>query len=224
MQSGALIQLPEDLEIEKINKCRYDRVYSEIPLKGVIQFEGPPSRSRDMVFQQAIAMYEKLVPQPVIEEDQGTYRIVSRDTVVATWAAVYITAGLVVVASLEDRSFVRDIINKGLKLQDPSHDVVLNTYKMSIDHPDQWVRGFDKRKGRVQKGTLFGNSVEQDAVFGPELENCSSKTVGWYTDFFGTPTKLRVSPSGSVTLWSMVPPEIFVKFIKKEIMPYVISL
>lgn len=175
MQSGALIQLPEDLEIEKINKCRYDRVYSEIPLKGVIQFEGPPSRSRDMVFQQAIAMYEKLVPQPVIEEDQGTYRIVSRDTVVATWAAVYITAGLVVVASLEDRSFVRDIINKGLKLQDPSHDVVLNTYKMSIDHPDQWVRGFDKRKGRVQKGTLFGNSVEQDAVFGPNLKIAVAK-------------------------------------------------
>jgi hypothetical protein len=224
MQSGALIQLEEDFDIEKLDRCRYDRKYSHHVLKGVIQFEGSTLRVGDLDVKPAMALYERLVQRPVIDEVNGSYRIVYRDAIEAYSSKIYVATGLVLVDNLDNRPFVKDIINKGQNKAHLASNITLNTYKLSKDHEDQWTYGFADRMGRVQKGTVFGNSVEKDAVFGPEFENCSSRSVGWYTDFFGMPIKVKVSPRGSVTLWSMVPPEVFLNFIRKEIVPYIISL
>jgi hypothetical protein len=224
MQSGALIQLEEDFDVEKLDKCRWDRTYSKHKLKGVIQFEGNNLRIGDLNVKPATALYERLVQLPVIEEINGVYRVIYKDSVRADSARVFIAKGLALVDSLGNRPFVRDIINKSQKRAHLASDVTLNTYKLSKDHEDQWTYGFSDRMGRVQKGIVYGNAVEKDSVFGPEFENCSSRSVGWNTDFFGAPVKVRVSPRGSVTIMTIVPPEVFLNFIRKEIVPYIISL
>lgn len=40
MQSGALIGLPEEFEIEQLDKCRWGKEERGIKLKNIIQFEG----------------------------------------------------------------------------------------------------------------------------------------------------------------------------------------
>jgi hypothetical protein len=49
MLSGALIRIPDDLEIEKLDKCRWDRNVRGTDLKSVVQLEGPVLRSGDIV-------------------------------------------------------------------------------------------------------------------------------------------------------------------------------
>jgi hypothetical protein len=66
--------------------------------------------------------------------------------------------------------------------------------------------------------------VERDPVFGPELDRSMKKSVGWVTNYFGPPTKVKVSPLGSVTLWANPTEGLFLKFLRMEILPYIIAL
>jgi hypothetical protein len=181
-------------------------------------------RLGDSYGQSALAIHQSPGREPIIDDSTGKYRISYLDTVDTVWANIYVVPRFVVVDSLENRAFVRDIINRGLKLANPAHDVVLNTHQMAIDHEGQWVRSFSERRGRVDRGTVFGEGVEQDAVFGPELGRSKSKTVGWITSFFGSPVKVKVSPRGAVSIWSWPPIDLFLRFLEKEILPYIISL
>lgn len=224
MLSGALVKLPEDLEINKLDGVVWRREERGQTLKSIIQFQGQPIKTRDITAQLAIAIHEKIVKRPILEEVDGKFSLSQIDVIEPSWANIYIVPGFVVVDSKDSRPFVRDIINKGLRLSPRAHDVFLNVAKMAQDHEGQWIRSFSDRRGRVDKGTVFGEGVEQDAVFGPELGRARSRTVGWITNFFGSPVKVRVSEGGSVTVWAWPPIELFLKFIKMEILPYMISL
>jgi len=224
MLSGALISLPEEFNIDKLDRVKWERRERGQLVKSVIQFQGRPIRIDDFVAKQAIVLHETPKKQPIIEEDQeGNYKIGYMDTIEATWANIYVTQGLVVVDSLTNRKFVRNIINKGLGTV-IAYNITLNTAKIARDHPDHWVRGFSNRPGRVDRGVLYGSGVERDSVFGPELARASSRAVGWITNFFGPPVKVLASPRGAVTVWAWPPVELFLKFIKVEILPYAISL
>lgn len=223
MLSGALIKLPDDFDIRRLDGLKWEREERGHNIKSIIQFQGQTIRSTDFVAECALAIHESVKKQPIVEEEEGRYRIGYIDSVEVTWANIYVTTGLIVVDNLDNRKFVRNIINKGLK-SSIAHEVFLDTARIARDHSDQWVRSFTGRRGRVDRGTLFGQGVEQDIVFGPELARAMSKTVGWITDFFGTPVKVRASPEGSVTVWAWPPIELFLKFIKVEILPYMISL
>ena len=54
-----------------------------------------------------MAIHESVKKQPILEEIEGKYRIGYIDSVDVEWANMYVTIGLVVVDSLENRKFVR---------------------------------------------------------------------------------------------------------------------
>ena len=225
MLSGALIRIPDDLEIERLDGVIWQREENDLALKSVIQFREPIVVDRDTTAQAALAVHQEIGMEPaLIQEEDGRYRVMHHDTVMTKWAYVYIVHGFVVADRLANRGFVVQIINKGMNLSVGAHTVSLDTARMAQDHANQWVRGFSDRLGRVDRGTVFGEGVEQDSVFGPELGRSRSKSVGWITNFFGSPVKVRVSPRGSVILWSDVPEGLFLRFLRMRILPYVIAL
>lgn len=225
MLSGALIRLPEDLAIETLDGAVWEREERGLELKSVIQFQGRPVRvDRDSTAELALAIHQEIVKEPALGEENGRYLVSYQDTTVTKWAYIYLFQNFVVADRLANRGFVREIINKGLNLPHRSHIVYLDTARMVTGRADQWVRGFCDRMGRVDRGTVFGESVERDSVFGPELSRSTKKSVGWITNFFGSPVKVKVSPLGSVTVWANPPVGLFLRFLRMEIMPYIISL
>jgi len=156
MFSGALIRLPEEIDINRLDGLRWERRQGGQDLKSVMQFQGSIIRSGDIEAKEALAIHESPGKQAIIDESEGKYKISYIDVVNTVWANIYVVPGFVVVDSLENRSFVRDIINKGLNPPKRAHDVVLNTAKMAEDHAGQWVRSFAERRGRVDRGTVFG--------------------------------------------------------------------
>lgn len=225
MLSGALIRTPENFEIETLNGVSWERENNDLTLRSVIQFqEHRIIVDVDTTAEAALAIHEDIVMEPVLVEEDGTYRIIHRDAVKTKWAHIYVVRGYVVVDRLGNRGFVREIINRGLNLTTRAHNVFLDTTRMVRDNANHWVRGFSDRIGRVDRGTVFGEAVEQDSVFGPELERSAKRSVGWVTSFFGSPAKVRVSPQGSVTVWANPPEELFLRFLRMEILPYVIAL
>lgn len=230
MLSGALIKLPEDFDIQRLNGIIWSRPSGELTLQSVIQFREPDiAVERVRRGQAALAINQDIVIEPtLIQEQDGTYSIIHHDVVKTTWANIYVVQGYIVVDRLENRSFVCQIINRGLRggvaLGITSHDVYLDTASMVANHPDQWIRGFSERMGRVDRGTVFGEGIERDTVFGPELDRSTKKSIGWITRFFGEPAKVRVSPLGSIILWANPPMDAFLNFLRMEILPYIIVL
>ena len=224
MLSGALVKLPDGINIERFNDLKWERRERDQTLRSIIQFQQMIPRSADPNIKWMLVIHESLSKEPIVSENNGIYSISYVDSTMPTWAYAYVVPDFIIVDRLQNRDFVNEIINKGLKLTNPVHNVELNTHKMTIDYKGQWIRGFADRRGRVDRGTVFGEDVEQDAVFAPELEKSTSRSVGWKTNFFGSPLKVRVSPRGAVTVWGFPPIELFLSFIRKEILPYVVSL
>lgn len=230
MLSGALIKIPEDFDIQRLSGTNWSRASGDLTLQSVIQFNERTITMDTRIRAQialAIHQYVKIEPS-LIQETDGRYTIIDHDVIKTTWSNIYVVQGFVVVDRLENRSFVIQIINKGLangsNLGIAAHDIYLDTARMVANHPDQWIRGFSDRMGRVDRGTVFGEGVERDSVFGPELARASKKSVGWITNFFGSPNKVKVSPSGSVILWANPPIDGFLRFLRMEILPYIIAL
>jgi hypothetical protein len=224
MLSGALIKLPDGINIERFNGLKWERQERDQPLKSVIQFQEIVPRITDRRVKWMLVIHERLEKTPIVDERNGIYSISYVDSTTPAWAYAYVVPDFIIVDRLENRDFVGEIINKGLKLTNPVHNVALDTRRMSRDYRGQWIRGFAERRGRVDRGTVFGERVEEDDIFAPELERSASRSVGWITNFFGEPVKIRVSPRGSITVWGFPPIESFLNFIRDEILPYVIAL
>lgn len=223
MLSGALINLPSGFgEKEEIGHAKWEREEEETQLKSVIQLIDQPMLQGTSDIKSALAIHEYLAKEPGLTSDEeGKYSIDYESTKRIVWANIYILKDVVVVDSMANRVFVRNIINSGLGLPvNTISDMTLDTAKMAQDHAEQWVRSFSDRQGKVDRGVIYGDGVETDSVFGPELDRSKSESVGWTTDFFGSPIKVRVSPRGSVTVLSWPEPSRFLKFIEQEILPY----
>jgi hypothetical protein len=230
MRSGALIKIPDDFDIQRLNALNWSRLVGGQTIQSVIQFtERTLATNIPTGVQAALAIHQDIIVEPtLIREQDGRYSIVSNDVVKTSWSNIYATQGVIVVDTLDNRKFVRQIINNGLyrgaRLGIVSHDVHLDTARIIANHPDQWIRGFADRMGRVDHGTVFGEAVERDTVFGPELNRSAKKSIGWVTRFFGPPTKIKVSPSGSITIWANPTIDVFLRFVRTEILPYMIAL
>jgi hypothetical protein len=231
--SGALIYLPESISIDALRGLKWERTESDIQVTSVIEFK---ERIVDEGLEAwtGIAYHQYAASEASLVEEGGHYKVefhnvpktLSADIIVAS---ARLPSGMsdpfIIVDNLDNRYFVTEIVKKGLDLPPNTvNEVRLNTSRLAGLHTEQWVRGFTDRAGRVDRGVVFGEGIEQDDVFGPEFERSTSQLVGWTTTFFGPPTKVRVSPRGSVLVWSWPSADQFLRFIVREIIPHVVLI
>lgn len=219
MRSGAIIVIPVDFSTIKLNGLLWEREEEGFNLKSLIQFERHFELETGILANEAIAIHQEIKSLPALQEVAGRYSISSEYKVITNFARLHILPGLVIVDTLGKRKFVGEIINRGLQ-RNFAYEIMLDTKRIAADHRNQWGRDFSDRVGRVRKGKLYGDGVEQDPIFGPELNKSTTGRVGWYTTFFGSHDKVIVSPKGSVQVWAQPPIELFLKFLRTIIIPY----
>ncbi len=222
MRSGAILVIPEDFSTLSIDGLLWEREEEGFDLKSLIQFERHFDFETGIRADEAIAIHQEIRSMPALREIAGRYTVQSDYNVITNFAFIHILSGFIVVDKLLSRKFVSQIINHGLGRRNFAEHVTLDTQRIANDHRDQWVRRFKDRTGRVNKGSLYGDGVERDSVFGPELIRSTTGSIGWFTNHFGSNDKVMVSPKGSVTVWANPPIHMFLKFIRDEILPYLI--
>lgn len=220
---GSILKINDGIHT-KLNKLEWNRKEGEFQLKSIIQYNQDVLRVNDQTVRTALAIDEYITnPLNLKKRSDDTYSLVPKTQVATRWAYIHITPTHIIVDRKNNRDFVREIIHNGLKLkQEEPEFLVLDTKKIAANNKNQWVRGFAERKGRINEGIVYGDGVEQDAVFGDELKNSKVNSVGITTPFFGNPTKVRVSSNGVVSVLGNHTYEKFIEYIETEILPYTI--
>jgi hypothetical protein len=224
MLSQTLLKKPEGLNSSKLNHVVWEREEFGAKLKSVIQLSDPPYDMEGI--DPALVIHQYVGFDEALQQGaNGDYHLSKQQVVLTEWSNIFITPQFIMVDGKGNIGFVKDTINFGLKLQPNTvHGIFLDIGRIATEHEEHWIRGFDRRAGNVDHGVLYGNAVERDAVFGRELKHSGVRVVGWVTNFFGSPTKVKATTDGCISVWSWPSMNLFREFIEKEISPYIIEL
>jgi hypothetical protein len=225
MLSASILMASENLLDRIEDGLEWKRKNGDFDLLSVIQYM--PERfklGKNRLARRAMVIHQNVGTRHALTRNEGRYSILHEEAVITRWSLIIIAPNYIVVDKKVNKVFVKEVISNALSLVDSLTYVQLNTQKMSQDTKDHWTRGFDKRSGRVQSGTFYGDSIEQDSVFGTELKRAKTKSVGLVTKFFGNPTKVRISAEGAITVYGDIQEEQFLKYIEQEILSYSIQL
>lgn len=199
------------------------REKKDLNLKTIFQVGNNIRDSTSVLSKEVLVAHDGIVSENYIRPDtNGTLIQAKRDVVKTLYSRVYVCPSFAVVDKKENVHFVRDALRRALDIQkDTIYPAYLDMKRIVDDHPEQWVRGFTDRKGHVQRGTVYGAGVEKDVVYGDDFDRSRSKSVGWETDFFGPPVKIRVSQSpvgGTVMVFTEPSAADLLQFIETEIL------
>ncbi len=170
---------------------------------------------------EAIAVHEYMSTEKRLQNDDGQLTITREPHQTRAIIQMFITPRLILVDNRDNRVSLRQIIANGLGVRyDELPFTRIDLPRMSRDYPEQWVRQFIDREGRIQRGSVYGDDVMRDAVFGNDLRRTPAKSIGSITRFFGAETPFRVTRDGVVLVLANPSVTDFLRFIESEILPY----
>lgn len=225
MVSGSIILKNSNIDNDSLKSLKWEREEDERIVKDVIQINDSKFKfGTNDYASSALGIHEYVGLNEQLVESDGIYSVESSKIVKVKWARLLLTDTFVVVDKKSNRPFVREIITNGLGLgKTELTDLVLNTKQISDSKNNQWIRCFENRRGKVNRGRIYGDGIEKDPTFKPILEKSNTNATGYPTKFFGEETKVKITPDGSVTIYDDVGHSDFLKFIQKEVLPYKIS-
>jgi hypothetical protein len=221
MLSASILTTSENLFDRIEDGLEWKRKNGDFDLLSVIQYMPVTFKLRkNRIARRAMVIHQNVGTKHALTMNEGRYSISHEEDIITRWSLIIIAPNYILVDKKVNKVFVKEVISNAISLVDSLNYVQLNTQKMSQDTKDHWTRGFENRSGRVQSGTFYGDSIEQDSIFGTELKRAETKSVGLVTKFFGNPTKVRISSDGGLTVYGDIQEEQFLKYIEQEILPY----
>lgn len=226
MTSGSIIMIPSSVNVDDLEDLVWEREAQGFSLKSKIQFGSNEFLIKGKTVREALIIDEHVgLKEELNVHGNDEFALESEESIIKRAAKVWITPKYIVVDRQDNKSFVKRVINKGLKLDENTvYYLRLDTKKMASDYPDHWTQCFSDRDGRVNRGTVYGTKINHDPIFGQELSDATAKSIGVITQYFGSPVNIRISAEGSVNIQKNIEPEILIKFIESQILPYQIKL
>jgi hypothetical protein len=94
--------------------------------------------------------------------------------------------------------------------------------RIADEHPGHWLGSIVDREGNMQNATMFGTNIENDNVIGAEYVRSHKNQVGFITDYFGAPVKVRVTTDGTIVVMKNLSNDMgtYLQFIKQNLLRY----
>ena len=226
MTSASIIMIPNSIDVGSLEDLSWERDEANFSLKSLMQFGSKEFSVKGKTVHEALLVHEYVgLREELNELGKSGFTVDSDEAIIRKAAKIWITPKYIVVDRQENKPFVKKVINKGLNLAENTvYYLQLDTKKMAKDYPDHWARCFSDRDGRIDRGTVYGTKINHDSMFGKELSDATAKSIGVTTRYFGAPVNIRISSSGTVTIYKDIEPEHLIKFIESQILPYQIKL
>jgi hypothetical protein len=227
----------EDIE-EKLSKFQYSRkeILTRVPqeqphesdLKSAIQLAPPrfelPGEIRIL---SGLVIDEYVVKNAHhIEQDtKGNWIVKETEPFVDTrWAEFWLTTESIILVERKDaREFVFRVISQALASSDSHiHSVFMDIEKIADDHPGHWLGSIVDRAGNMQNATMFGTDLEDDNVIGDEYVGSHKNQVGFVTEYFGAPVKVRVTADGTIIVLKNLSNSMgeYIQYIRQNLLRY----
>jgi len=134
--------------------------------------------------------------------------------------------GLAIANNSESREMCFRIISQLLSNTDRFvRNVEFDIGALDKAYPNQWTGFFYDREEEVDKGRLWAKDghMKDDKDFGTPYSESKKNDIGIFTNFFGGgKVKINVTKRGSVTIMRDVGTELFVSYLQKELVRYMI--
>jgi hypothetical protein len=168
--------------------------------------------------------YVNTTPMVVIDGNEKIKIVKSKPFIDKRWATFWLTTkSIILVDNRNSRKFVFRTISRALVNKDKYIDYVhVNIEKIAEDHRGHWLGQIKDRKGHMQNATLHGDHLEDDDVIGSEYVRSHKNQVGFETDYFGTPTRVKVTRGGTVMVLTDLNNrmEEYIQYIKENLLSY----
>ena len=217
---------------EKLNGFQYSRLEKilekEKSLISAIQLS--PRRyelSDDVHILSGMVIDEYIVRNShIIKKDENGKWIIKKDKpfVDTRWTEFWITTkSIILVERKNARGFAFRVISKALTMSEEYiHPVIMDIERIANDHPGHWLGSITDRRGNMQNATMFGTNLEGDTVIGDEYIRCHKAQVGFITDFFEAPVKIKVTRDGTIVIMKNLTNDIgaFIQYIRQNLLQY----
>lgn len=134
--------------------------------------------------------------------------------------------GLAIANNSENREMCFRIISQLLSNTDRFvRNVEFDILALDKAHLNQWTGFFYDREEKVDKGRLWAKDghMKDDKDFGAPYSRSKKNDIGFFTNFFGgANVKVNVTKRGSVTVMREVGTELFINYLQKELVRYMI--
>ena len=160
--------------------------------------------------------------QKLVEDPNGRFRLGEPVTErVARWGRFWLTTKSVVVAQRFDTAdFTFRILGKALAIS--INVAAIDIQRMGSDVRGHWLGAISGRRGHVQSAMLYGDDIEDDSDMGETYIRSQKRQIGFWTDYFGGRTKVKVTHDGSVTVYTDLHANrpAYVAFVRDFVLPY----
>jgi len=199
-------------------------------LKSVIHLDTPEanigSKSRLL---SGVVHYEHLyTPQKLEEDRNGRYELVNSDPIVDVkygrfWLPTKSLVSIVVAEKSSTRDFTFKVLSQAMsKKNNYCQGMKMDVNTIAKDYQRHWISGLGGRRGMLQAGTLYGDTLEREPLLRSEYRGWNKSQVGFSTDFFGPPTKVKVTKDGIVVVYRDLSDrmDLFIRFIQNDLLEY----
>jgi hypothetical protein len=212
---------------EKLADFHYSREEEGFKLRSIVQLS--PIKKK---FSEKIEILSGIVADEyikktrrIIEDEKGKWKVIETDPFVDTmWTEFWLTTeSMIFVERMGARSFAFRVVSQALTSRDDYiRPVQMDIYKIAADHPGHWLGSITERDGHMQNATLFGDNLEADDVIGSEYQKSKKKQVGFITEYFGAPVKIRVTESGTIMVLTNLHDQIerYIQYVSQDLLSY----
>ena len=212
---------------EKLTDFHYSRKEEGFELRSIIQLSPIKKKfSEEIEILSGIVADEYVrTTRRIVEDEEGKWKVIETDALVDTmWTGFWLTTeSMIFVERMGARSFAFRVVSQALTgADDYIHSVQMDIHKIADDHPGHWLGSITDREGHMQNATLYGDDLEDDDVIGSEYKRSKKKQVGFVTEYFGAPVKIRVTESGTIMALTNLHDQIerYIQYISRDLLGY----
>src|SRR5437867_6699731 len=143
-------------------------------------------------------------PQKLAEDKHGVYQLVDGEPQVDVtygkfWLTTKAVVNIVVAERAKTREFTFNVLSQAIaKNNNHCQPITMDVNRIARDYDKHWISGMHERHGMLQAGRFYGDSLEREPLLRSEYKGWNKNQVGFVTDYFGSPTKVRVTNGGTV--------------------------
>lgn len=152
----------------------------------------------NVIARTGVAARQEVEERDDVQLQNGDIDIGQTQEIEWVWTNYWVVPDEIIVVGNAEGKFAFELIGEALGTG--IDRVTFNLSEIIEDYPGQWMGSFEDRADNVQRGTLYGDRIEDDAAMGRAFLESSKPQIGPWINYGDEDLKVRIGRDG----WAQV--------------------